>query len=59
MYPQIFQTGEVVDGEEVVNMGEASLDAAGERFVAWGAEEGIEPDQAVATALEATNLRLQ
>jgi hypothetical protein len=50
---EFLEAGEVVDGEEIVNVGHGGLDTSSEGFVAGGAEQRVEPDEAVRTALEA------
>src|ERR1051325_801782 len=56
---ELFQAGQVVHGEEVVDVWQRGHDAARERLVIRGAEEGVEPDEAAAAALEARDLAAQ
>lgn len=56
MLRQCGETVEVVDREEVVDEGQGGLDAAREGLVVGGAEQRVQPDQAMGAALEAGDL---
>src|SRR5688572_3045357 len=47
-----FEALEIVDGHEFVDVGHGGAHALSERLVAGSAEEGVEPDQAAAGALQ-------
>src|SRR5881296_2601840 len=53
---EVREAGEVVGGEEVVEVGEGGLDAGGQGLVVGKAEEGAQPDQAEAASLKAGQL---
>ena len=50
--PQLFDAYQVVDGDELVDIGHCSNHTLGKRLVAWIAQQWIEPDEAVARALQ-------
>ena len=49
---EVGEAGEVVGGEEVVDVGEGGFEAGGEGLVTGQAEEWVQPDQAEAAPLE-------
>ena len=53
---QAFEAGHVVDRQKVIDEGQHRLDALGEGLITRRTQEGVEPDQAAATELEAADL---
>ncbi len=59
MLRQSFETGEVVDGQKVVDERQSRLHAAGERLIRSRSEQRIQPDEAMTAPLKPAHLALQ
>ena len=53
---EIFQAGQVVHRQEIVDVRQRGLHAARQRLIGLRAQQWIQPDQPVAAALEAGDL---